>query len=259
MSVPGRLSPDELRDVADQFGAAEAQIRRDHAMSHVLAVLSAQIPNDLIFFGGTALSRTYLGHPRLSEDIDLITTGRRRETINNVVHALDIGLMRVLGRPRWNPGLSENSDIVPAVIEVGDNVSIKIQLLDGAHYSRWPVARRQLEQRYTDVPPAEMVVPTAESFAGWKTAAWHDRGTARDLYDLWALAIEGWLTAEAAELFAKHGTTGGPPRAFMFAQAPPERVWREQLAGQTRLTVSAADALAAVRAGWAAVLGDSWC
>ena len=258
MSVPGRLSPDELRDVADQFGAAEAQIRRDHAISHVLALLSAHIPDDLIFFGGTALSRTYLGHPRLSEDLDLIATGQRRDMINNVIQALDVGLMRVLGRPRWNPGLSENSDIVSAVLEFGDDVSIKIQLLDGAHYSRWPVARRQLEQRYADVPPAEMVVPTAESFAGWKTAAWHDRGAARDLYDLWALAIEGRLTAEAAELFAKHGTTGAPPRAFMFTKAPPERVWREQLAGQTRLTVTAAGALAAVRTAWATALGENW-
>jgi hypothetical protein len=81
---------------------------------------------------------------------------------------------------------------------------------------------------------------------------------ARDLYDLWALAGEGHLTAEAADLFARHGTTGGPPRQFMFTKAPPEAVWREQLAGQTRLGVTSTEALAVVRTAWSAALGETW-
>ena len=34
--------------------------------------------------------------------------------------------------------------------------------------------------------------------------------------------------------------------------------WRDQLAGQTRLDVTAADALTTVRAAWSAALGDTW-
>jgi hypothetical protein len=237
---------------------AEAQVRRDHAISHVLAVIADRLPDAVIFFGGTALSRTHLAHARLSEDIDLIATATRRDTAARLVGALEGGLMRVLGRPRWNPDFSGQSDVAAAVLEVGEDIAIKIQLLDGRHYPRWPVERRMLEQRYGDAAPAELTVPTVESFAGWKTAAWHDRGAPRDLYDLWALAGEGHIDTDAAELFAKHGTTGGPPREYMFTKAPPESVWRDQLAGQTRLAVTAAEALAVVRAAWSTAIGEDW-
>lgn len=255
---PGVLGSDDLRNVAERFGVAGTQVRRDHAISHVLWAISNQIPDAVIFFGGTALSRTHLVHARLSEDIDLIATGPRRQVAGQLVHALDSMLRRTIGRPRWNPDLSDQSDIVPGLLEIGEDIAIKIQLLDGRHYAKWPVERRALEQRYSDAFPAELTVPTAGSFAGWKTAAWHDRGSARDLYDLWALASEGHLTAEAADLFTQYGTTGGPPREFMFTKAPPEQVWRDQLSGQTRLEVTAADALTAVRAAWSAALGESW-
>jgi hypothetical protein len=39
----------------------------------------------------------------------------------------------------------------------------------------------------------------------------------------------------------------------MFSRAPAEQDWREQLSGQTRLTVAAEDALRVVRSAWAAV------
>jgi predicted nucleotidyltransferase component of viral defense system len=59
------------------FGVAEVQVRRDHAISHILAALSRHRSQELIFFGGTALSRTYLLDERLSEDIDLIAVAQR--------------------------------------------------------------------------------------------------------------------------------------------------------------------------------------
>jgi hypothetical protein len=46
--------------------------------SHILATLSQHDREDLIFFGGTALSRTYLVIERLSEDIDLIAIVPRK-------------------------------------------------------------------------------------------------------------------------------------------------------------------------------------
>ena len=60
MTRPIGLQPDDLAKVMATFGVAEAQVRRDHAISHILAALSRHRREDLIFFGGTALSRTYL-------------------------------------------------------------------------------------------------------------------------------------------------------------------------------------------------------
>jgi hypothetical protein len=252
------LSPDDLTREAERFGVSDEQVRRDHAISHVLAAISSRCAEDVIFFGGTALSRTHLGHARLSEDIDLIAQGPRKLIAIRLTTAINDALIRTHGRIRWHPPFSDNSDLEPAILQTPDGINIKVQLLDKLGYSLWPVERTQIEQRYRDAEPATLTVPTVASFAGWKTAAWHDRHAPRDLYDLWALAERGSLNAEAAALFAEHGTTGGPPREFMFNQPPTEAAWEAALAGQTRLEVTAGGALAVVRAAWASTQNEDW-
>ena len=68
------LDPQELSRTASAFGVTEDQVRRDHLISHILAAL-ASLGLPVVFFGGTALARTWLTDPanggRLSEDIDL--------------------------------------------------------------------------------------------------------------------------------------------------------------------------------------------
>lgn len=71
------------------FGVAEAQVRHDHVVSHILATLSRHRRDELIFFGGIALSRTYLLDEGLSEDIDLIAMVGRN------------GLADKAGRSAW--------------------------------------------------------------------------------------------------------------------------------------------------------------
>ena len=258
MTRPFGLQPDDLAKVMATFGVAEVQVRRDHAISHILAALSRHRRQELIFYGGTALSRTYLLDERLSEDIDLIAVDQRDGLADELLKDINAALVRTHGRITWSPGWSRNSDVDPAVAVTPDGIAIKIQLLRGTRYEPWPTQTREIEQRYRDAPPAILRVPTLLSFAGWKTAAWMDRGAARDLYDLWALNKVGALNAESAALFATHGPTSNPPRSWMFKRAPSAVEWQAQLAGQTRLTVSAADALEAVRTAWAAAVGEDW-
>ena len=71
MTSPTGLQSLDLNRVRLAFGVADTQVRRDHAVSYVLAALSRSYRDDLIFFGGTALSRTHLVDERLSEDIVL--------------------------------------------------------------------------------------------------------------------------------------------------------------------------------------------
>jgi predicted nucleotidyltransferase component of viral defense system len=65
------LDANEARAVADQFGVAVEQVRRDHLIFHILAGVSQTHRDEVTFFGGTALARTLLPHGRLSEDIAL--------------------------------------------------------------------------------------------------------------------------------------------------------------------------------------------
>ncbi len=60
------------------------------------------------------------------------------------------------------------------------------------------------------------------------------------------------MTRSAAELFAEH-VGMGLPQDHMFSAAPTGKRWHEELAGQTRSTVSPEEAMQVVRSAWAAV------
>jgi predicted nucleotidyltransferase component of viral defense system len=93
------LQPDDLQRVMDQFGVGEEQVRRDHAISPILlAALSRSHREQLIFFGDTALSRTFLLDGRLSEDIDLIALINRDELAEILVRDIANALRQTHGR-----------------------------------------------------------------------------------------------------------------------------------------------------------------
>lgn len=85
------LDPDEEHAVAAQFGVARDQVRRDHL---ILAVLSHHFADEVLFFGGTALSRTFIPEGRLSEDIDLIALTHRGATAEKIEGSLIRGVRR---------------------------------------------------------------------------------------------------------------------------------------------------------------------
>jgi predicted nucleotidyltransferase component of viral defense system len=84
----------EVEVVAAQFGVADSQIRRDHLISHLLAALSASLSDRLVFIGGTALTRGFFPDGRLSEDLDLVATGARREVVDEVERVMVRGVRR---------------------------------------------------------------------------------------------------------------------------------------------------------------------
>ena len=241
---------DEWAAVADRFGVDQEQVRRDHLISHLLGAIAADVPSDdLVFFGGTALSRTYLTDARLSEDIDLIALASRTDVAARIEAAVRRGLARTHGRPTWRPALSATSGSQPATVGVDGTASIQVQLVSGEGYL-WPTEVRDIEQRYSDAPPAQLRTLTAAGFAVAKLSAWMDRHAPRDLYDLWALAERGLIGAQALEVFTRCGPQSGPPARWVFETAPDEPMWHRALGHQTRLRVTATEALDAVREAW---------
>lgn len=77
MTYPTGLHSGEASTVAAQFGVALDQVRRDYLISLVLVALQAHT-EDLIFFGGTALARTFLTGGRLSDPYITIVSPRGR-------------------------------------------------------------------------------------------------------------------------------------------------------------------------------------
>lgn len=251
------LDPREAAAVAEQFGVARSQVRRDHLISHLLAAISQHLADDLLFFGGTALSRTHAPDGRLSEDIDLIAHDNRSHT----ARTLDTVLIRATRREypglSWQAPLSAVSNSTPAVLTTPDGTSVRIQLLSATGYPPWPTEQQTVVQRYSDAAPAKLNVPTAPAFAAWKTVAWTQRATSRDLYDLWLLTHLGLITTEAGALFKRFGPTNKPPSHTLFADPPEESTWRRELAEQTKLRITAAEALHEVRRAWDATTPHS--
>jgi predicted nucleotidyltransferase component of viral defense system len=250
------MNADERAEVAQQFGVAPEQVERDHLISHLLAFLSQNLSERIHFIGGTALARTHLPEGRLSEDIDLIAIDDRKAVAQDLDAGLPRALARTHGRLTLEPSLSGVANTVAATLRSATGMVVRIQLLSARGRVLWPTERRALEQRYQDAPAAELIVPTLPAFAASKTATWADRRAPRDLWDLWALTRIGAVDAAALELYRRFGPTNQPPGHYLFETPPSDAEWQSQLAGQTRLTVNAADALGAVREAWARLVAD---
>lgn len=247
------LDPDELADVAEHFGVADEQVHRDHAISHLLAALSREVPESVIFFGGTALSRTHLSDLRLSEDVDLIAVGHRTDVARSIAVAFDSRpVRRELGRLAWRPELHTTNGSAHAVVTTATGHAIKVQLLAGHGYPSWPTEVVAIRQRYSDAAAASLRVLTRDAFAAAKLSAWTDRRASRDLYDLWAMVSEGMVTAGAAELYRKLGPTTRLPAAELIAVSPSDD-WETALGGQTRIAVDQETAADIVARAWEVV------
>lgn len=241
--------------MAARFGVADTQVRRDHLLSHLLGALAKVAGDDVLFFGGTALSRTHLPAGRLSEDVDLVSLAPRSQVAAVLDAVLPRSVLRTHGRLVWEPPLSATRDVEPATLVNADGLRLRLQLLSKEGIARWPVERRPLVQRYADAPAAALLVPTRAAFVAWKTVAWADRAAARDLYDLWGLAGLGAVDAEAAALYVRCGPTAVVPGEYLFRQSPPVATWNTELQGQTRVRVGPGEALQVVRRAWEVASG----
>lgn len=249
------LDPGEVAEVAERFGVSDDQVHRDHLISHLLGSLSEQLSDEVVFFGGTALARTFLPDGRLSEDIDLLAVGERSYVVGTIESTFAWVAPREFGRLTWVTPLSLVSDVEHGIVRSSEGLTVRVQVLRAAHYPDWDTQRSQLVQRYADAPPATLTTLTRPSAVAAKTVAWIHRHAPRDLYDLWALGRQGGIDAEAAQAFARWGSTGAAPQRWMFDVPPSQQAWEAELAAQTRLQVTAEQALVEVQKSWATAKG----
>lgn len=247
------LDPDQLQGVAQTFGVDESQVLRDHLISHLLAAISAEAAEQIVFFGGTALARSLIPDGRLSEDIDLIATGTRTAIAQLLTTALPRALRREFPGLTWQPSPVAAREPAPAILRNADGLAVRIQLLSATGYPRWPTRHVDLVQRYNDAPPARLTVLTAAGFVAAKADAWHSRHASRDLWDLWALAAHGHFGADAADLYGRHGPTNRRPDPDDYAEPPGQARWERDLGAQVRLTVTAAEAAKVIAQAWRSI------
>ena len=95
-SLPLTPTEEEFAAQGERFGVSRDQIEHDFVISRVLYALQPHAER-FVFYGGTALSRTFLNGSRLSEDIDLLSIGPRQQVAGDLDRAIRTGLERDFG------------------------------------------------------------------------------------------------------------------------------------------------------------------
>jgi predicted nucleotidyltransferase component of viral defense system len=236
----------EIEAVAGRFGVPDAQIIRDHLISHVLAAIADWSDRDRVtFFGGTALCRTWLPDLRLSEDIDLLidspTDGDALRT------HITRRLRREFPSLAWTRLGSQHQ--VETWNLAADDLQVKVQFARRREWQAIPVVIEPVQLRYSDLSPSvDLQVPTASGFSAMKLIAWFDRHTPRDLYDLAALANADHI--DKAALYLVRSIAGYTPSVATLERTIPHSVessWQTELGHQASDLVSAEDCLTCVR------------
>lgn len=123
------MTESAIYDVADRFGVDLEQVRRDHVISHVLGSISRRAQDRFIFYGGTALSRTWLPRhpecgPQVKSTAAMEVSGERRgEPGLDVVDCLRTTTERTAVQPgdageHWTANLRASRDVCATRIEV---------------------------------------------------------------------------------------------------------------------------------------------
>lgn len=201
----------------------------------------------MIFFGGTALSRTFLPEGRLSEDIDLYSSDRK--ALCHELGDLPDLIEEEFPQAYWDVLPSQTVDPRSSLLVCDTSIQIKVQVVDSLSrgWQSIPTEPVSIRQRYSDVPNTQLVVPTFDGFVAMKVLAWFDRGAPRDLFDLEGLSRHGEVSSGARELVDKL-------RGFHLTEQMLDRnvsgLWQEELAHQTRLTISEEECLSRVLEWW---------
>lgn len=240
------LDPRESQKIRNLFSANEAQVSRDHAISHVLAALQ-RVTTEMVFFGGTALSRTFLTAGRLSEDIDIYSPDRRAlcQELDDFPKLIKEEFPQAI----WNVMPSKTVDPQSSLLICDSFIQIKVQAVDSQTHgwSKVPKNLTLIHQRYSDVPATKLFAPTFDGFVAMKALVWFDRHAARDLFDLEGLSHQGQVTDGARELINQM-------RGFRLSSGMMNGrvvgLWKEELSHQTKLTISEEECRARVLEWW---------
>ena len=240
------LDSREAEKVQSQFGASISQVLRDHAISHFLWEIQS-LNSDVTFFGGTALSRTYLVDGRLSEDIDLYSP--TREVLSKELEGLPERIEQEFPQASWEVLPSQVADPGSALLNCDGSIKINVQVLD-SHTRNWhkiPTQMTPIYQRYSDVPQTTLIVPTYDGFVAMKVLAWFDRRKSRDLFDLHALSRLGKVPNEARILIAE--LVGHSISSAMLDLGISDN-WSDALSRQTKLRSTEKECLARLLKWW---------
>ncbi len=225
------IDPEEIRRWSRERGMSESQVRKDHLISHLLQTLEGV--DGVVFFGGTALNRTFVHGRRLSEDIDLFQVPSEPVAPETILTFMRVGTQREYPDLRIEP-TGSRGDVTSYGVTAESQI-VQLQIVGSrSEHSRYVTSMGDVALWYSDLPVATVLrIPTLESFVAMKCAAYEDRHAPRDLFDLGSLADIGAINAAAVEALADFRGSRPTKWAYEPGTGPTAEQWRAELAHQT--------------------------
>jgi len=188
---------------------SDAQVEQDLIISRLLAefFLNSVIQNTLLFRGGTALHKLFLGPPvRYSEDLDLVQ--KEVGPIGPVLSAIRGIGDPLLGNPRTHQKEDSVMLIYRADSEIRPIVPLRIQIEVNTreHFIVFPALKKHFDLRSRWFSgECEVNTYFLEELLATKLRALYQRKKGRDLFDLWYGLTKGKAEPEkVVEAFRRY-------------------------------------------------------
>ncbi|MFT4250453.1 MAG: nucleotidyl transferase AbiEii/AbiGii toxin family protein [Candidatus Woesearchaeota archaeon] len=177
----------ELREYAKTTNYTLGQAEKDYYQEILLFLLYQEYGQELVFKGGTALTKCY-GFNRFSEDLDFTATKK-----SNFKEILRQGLKRFYIEAEITQEENKQTQHIRVLIQgplYNQNrhslcsIRVDISLRETIHL---PTQKKLLGRKTPHIPAYEVIVMSQEEILAEKIRAILTRDKARDLYDLYYL------------------------------------------------------------------------
>jgi predicted nucleotidyltransferase component of viral defense system len=185
------ISKEELKEYAKIKGYNLGQAEKDYFQEIILFILYNEFGNDLVFKGGTALTKCY-GFNRFSEDLDfnafiesdfenIISNGLKKFYIDFSVESKKMKeSLKIIYRIKGPLFLNQPNSACKIILDISFREKIFIE----------PV-NKKIGLLINEIPSFDVVVMSLKEILSEKVRALMSRNKARDLYDLFYLVQRG--------------------------------------------------------------------
>ncbi len=187
------ISEARLRTLAREQNSGVGLTEKDYVNSWILrAIFTGELKNNLVFKGGTALSKIHFPERwRFSEDLDFTFRGSGFEEFNNLQRILRKGLDEVTAESgiefdirsfHANPEYAQIKVQYDAILQQKNTTSLDVFSGEEIYFSV-----QKIDHSFEDIPEFVVQVYSVEEIFVEKLRSLFQRARARDYFDLYQL------------------------------------------------------------------------
>lgn len=192
------IKPGEIQQKARTVGVRDQQIEKDYILSWILKGIAhhEELPQVIVFKGGTVLKKIYFEDYRFSEDLDFTLINNKisneqifgwfNETFEYIKEKANIPLEIIDNNEHEDSGINFYISYIGPLGGQGNNKSVKIDISKSEHLVFEP-QMKDIFIGYSDMEAHQLFCYSLEEVLVEKMRSVMQRMQARDFYDIWYL------------------------------------------------------------------------